>query len=305
MDRSRPDFRPRFLSFFRQFIPPRHIHPSSSVSGGSTDAVGDTNQQRVSRFPHSPWIAICLIRRKGFFTATREGERERGGSRGYGAKGEEAKKRRRRIPRWKALHYQRAEKKRFLQAAAIRRFLHARTWPLVELLSLPDVKNINFPKVTLMLLEPDKRWPGQSAPESSQPPPRSIPHVTRPIRYPRPPTLPISITSFHLIPWNCVNMLSLREREEKKETRTKFRSMKKARKEGKIRSRDRFSETRIRKILFDSMNRRNGIQKTRGGRERERMNEKNFEIRFANESLGAKNFLRGKEKKKKGRKEAM
>ena len=83
--------------------------------------------------------------------------------------------------------------------------------------------------------------------------------------------------------------------------------MKKARKEGKIRSRDRFSETRIRKILFDSMNRRNGIQKTRRGRERERerMNEKNFEIRFANESLGAKNFLRGKEKKKKGRKEAM
>lgn len=54
MDRSRPGFRPRFLSFFRQFIPPRHIHPSSSVSGGSTDAVGDTNQQRVSRFPHSP-----------------------------------------------------------------------------------------------------------------------------------------------------------------------------------------------------------------------------------------------------------
>lgn len=28
------------------------------------------------------------------------------------------------------------------------------------------------------------------------------------------------------------------------------------------------------------------------------MNEKNFEIRFVNESLGAKNFLRGKEKKK-------
>lgn len=72
------------------------------------------------------------------------------------------------------MHYQRAEKKRFLQAAAIRRFLHARTWPLVELLSLPDVKNINFPKVTLMLLEPDKRWPGQSAPESSQPPPPPI-----------------------------------------------------------------------------------------------------------------------------------
>lgn len=212
-----------------------------------------------------------LLNSKKRFLYRDEGGRERGGSRGYGAKGEEAKKRRRRIPRWKALHYQRAEKKRFLQAAAIRRFLHARTWPLVELLSLPDVKNINFPKVTLMLLEPDKRWPGQSAPESSQPPPRSIPHVTRPIRYPRPPTLPISITSFHLIPWNCVNMLSLREREKKE---TKFRFMKKARKEGKIRSRDRFSETRIRKILFDSMNRRNGIQKTRGGRERERENER-------------------------------
>lgn len=85
--------------------------------------------------------------------------------------------------------------------------------------------------------------------------------------------------------------------------------MKKARKEGKIRSRDRFSETRIRKILFDSMNRRNGIQKTRGGRERERENEReklwNPIRERANESLGAKNFLRGKEKKKKGRKEAM
>lgn len=84
--------------------------------------------------------------------------------------------------------------------------------------------------------------------------------------------------------------------------------MKKARKEGKIRSRDRFSETRIRKILFDSMNRRNGIQKTRGGRERERMNEKNFEIRFASARTNRSErriFCEGKKKKKKGRKEAM
>lgn len=57
-----------------------------------------------------------------------------------------------------------------------------RTWPLVELLSLPDVKNINFPKVTLMLLEPDKRWPGQSAPESSQSPDRS-PSPTLHVQY--------------------------------------------------------------------------------------------------------------------------
>lgn len=74
--------------------------------------------------------------------------------------------------------------------------------------------------------------------------------------------------------------------------------MKKARKEGKIRSRDRFSETRIRKILFDSMNRRNGIQKTRGGRERERENEREKLWNPIRERIARSEEFSAREKKK-------
>lgn len=179
-----------------------------------------------------------------------------------------------------------------------------RTWPLVELLSLPDVKNINFPKVTLMLLEPDKRWPGQSAPESSQSPDRSPS-----------PTLHVQYVTAHAS--NIHNKfppytVKLREyaltsvRKKKKEEKTRFRSIKKKNRPSP--RRDRFSKRGIRKILFDSMNRQNGIQmqetQERGERERERENVSNWTRKTlksdsrTRESLRAKNFLRGRKEEK-------
>lgn len=71
----RPDFRPyfvliSFLSSFRQFIPPR---ASIVVRLGRIDRRRWRYESAAGQPFPPPWIAICLIRRKGFFTTRREG----------------------------------------------------------------------------------------------------------------------------------------------------------------------------------------------------------------------------------------
>lgn len=119
-----------------------------------------------------------------------------------------------------------------------------------------------------MLLEPDKRWPGQSAPESSQSPDRS-PSPTLHVQY-----VTAHASNIHnKFPPYTVKLREYALYEKKKKEKTRFRSIKKKNRPSP--RRDRFSKRGIRKILFDSMNRQNGIQmqetQERAGRERERM----------------------------------